>query len=55
MLLYTWKYHKETPCVAILNKSVIFFFFYKIIDQKGGKGPVWGLATVGGGGYEERV
>jgi hypothetical protein len=27
-------YHEETSCVAILNKNVIFFFFYKIAEQE---------------------
>jgi hypothetical protein len=25
--IHTWKYHKETPCVAILNKQKYYFFF----------------------------
>jgi hypothetical protein len=37
--IYTWKYHKETPCVVILNKQMTFFFFYKIGVQEGGTGP----------------
>jgi hypothetical protein len=28
--------------VAILNKNVIFFFFYKIGEQEGRIGPAWG-------------
>jgi hypothetical protein len=24
--IYTWKFHKETPCLAILNKNCIFYF-----------------------------
>jgi RNase P subunit RPR2 len=24
--IYTWKYHKEIPCVAILNKQKCHFF-----------------------------
>jgi hypothetical protein len=37
--MYTWKYHKETPCVATFitnGKNVmffLFFFFYKIVEQ----------------------
>jgi hypothetical protein len=34
--MHTWKCHKETPCIAILNKNVIFFF-YKIREQESGK------------------
>jgi hypothetical protein len=40
--IYTWKCHEEAPCVAILNKNVILFFFYKIAEQEVGTGPVWG-------------
>jgi hypothetical protein len=25
--IYTWKCHKETPCVAILNKKKSFFSY----------------------------
>jgi hypothetical protein len=44
--MFTWKCHKETPCVAILNKqkvpfSLSFFFLYKIGEQKGGTSPAW--------------
>jgi hypothetical protein len=28
--------------VAILNKNVIFFFFYKVGEEEGRTGPVWG-------------
>jgi hypothetical protein len=40
--IYTWKCHKETPCVVILNKNVLFFFIYKIREQEGGTGLAWG-------------
>jgi hypothetical protein len=35
--------HKETRCVAILNKQKchIFIFFYKIGEQEGGTDSVW--------------
>jgi hypothetical protein len=51
----TWKCQEETPCVAILNKNVIFFF-YKIREQEGRTGPVWSgrLTPVGGEGCGER-
>jgi hypothetical protein len=26
IILYTWKCHKETPCIAILNKPKCHFF-----------------------------
>jgi hypothetical protein len=35
--IYIWKYHKKTPCVAILkkkNQKYHFFFFYKIGEQE---------------------
>jgi hypothetical protein len=35
--------HKETFCVAILNKQKChFFFFYKIQGQEDRTGPAWG-------------
>jgi hypothetical protein len=44
---------QETPCVAILNKKKMsLFFFYKIREQEGGTGPVWGIGT---SGREEEV
>jgi hypothetical protein len=46
--MYTWKCHKETPCVSILNKNVIFFI-YKIREQKGGTRPAW-VGGIGGRG-----
>jgi hypothetical protein len=29
-----WKCHKETPCVAILNKNVFFFSFTKLENRR---------------------
>jgi hypothetical protein len=38
--IYTWKCHKETPCIAILNKQkYLFFFFFKNGEQEGQTGP----------------
>jgi hypothetical protein len=54
-LICTWKCHKETPCVATLNKQKCHFFSYKIKEQEGATGPAWGLAPVGVGRYKERV
>jgi hypothetical protein len=36
-----WNCHKETPCIAILNKQKCHFFpfFYKIREQEGRTGP----------------
>jgi hypothetical protein len=37
-------------CTAILNKQkCYFFFFYKIREQKGRTGPVWGTGASGKG------
>jgi hypothetical protein len=47
---YIWKCHKETPCIAILNKQKAFF-----PKQKDKTGPVWGLVPEGGEGYKGRV
>jgi hypothetical protein len=33
-LLYTWKYHNEIPCIAVLNKQNHLFFFSKTEDRK---------------------
>jgi hypothetical protein len=54
--IYTWK---DAPCVAILNKQkchIFFFFLYKIGEQEGETGPVWGrrLVPVEGGCYVEK-
>jgi hypothetical protein len=55
-----WKCHKETPCVAILNKQkyhLFFPFFCKIGEQEGGTGPDYGGGQYQweGEGGEERV
>jgi hypothetical protein len=33
LYIYTWKYHKETPCVATfsLNKLFLNFFFFFLL------------------------
>jgi hypothetical protein len=50
MYIYiTRKCHKETPCVAILNKQKYHFFFYKIGEHKGGTVPACGIGTSGRG------
>jgi hypothetical protein len=34
---------QETPCITTLNKQKCYlFFFYKIREQEGRIGPVWG-------------
>jgi hypothetical protein len=41
----TWKCHKETSCVAILNNHKCHFFLlflYKISEKDDATGPVWG-------------
>jgi hypothetical protein len=43
------KRHKETPCVAILNKQKCLFFLNKIREQEGRRGPAWGFGTSGRG------
>jgi hypothetical protein len=41
---YIWKFHKETPCVAILNKNKCHFvLIYLIKEQKGVTGAAWGV------------
>jgi hypothetical protein len=50
--IYTWKYHKETPCVANLNKQtnknvLLFFPFTKLENKISGTGPAWGFGTSG--------
>jgi hypothetical protein len=48
--------HKETPCIAILNKNVIFFFFYKIKEQGGqNRSCLGGWYQWEGGGCGEMV
>jgi hypothetical protein len=47
-IIYTWKCHKETFCVTILNKQKMsFFFFYKIGEQEDGTGSAWEVDTSG--------
>jgi hypothetical protein len=44
----TWKCHEETPCIAILNNQKCHFKkFYKIREQEGRRGSVWGVDTSG--------
>jgi hypothetical protein len=48
--IYTWKYHKETPCIATFiskkEKCHFFsFFLYKIREQEG---PAKGVGESGG-------
>jgi hypothetical protein len=41
---------QENSCVTILNKQKLsFFFLFKIRDQKGSIGPVWGVGINGKG------
>jgi hypothetical protein len=45
--IYTWKYNKETLCVAIFTPKkqkchYFLFFFYKIGEQKSRTGPAKG-------------
>jgi hypothetical protein len=49
--IYTWKCHKETPCVALLNKQKCLFKTKqnKNREQEGKTGPVWGFGTNGRG------
>jgi hypothetical protein len=42
-----WKYHNESPCIAILSKQKVFFFKNK--GQKAKTGPVWGVGISGMG------
>jgi hypothetical protein len=43
-------------CIAILNKTSLFFFFYKNEEQEGITGYLWwGWYQWEGGGCEERV
>jgi hypothetical protein len=35
----------ETACIAILNKQKLIFFSYKIGEQEGRIGPVWGRGS----------
>jgi hypothetical protein len=48
--IYTWKCHKETPYIAMLNKQKCHFFLLQIGEQEGRTGSVWGvLVPVGEG------
>jgi hypothetical protein len=44
------KMSQEKPMYSYLKQTKMsFFFFYKIREQEGRIGPVWGLATNGRG------
>jgi hypothetical protein len=47
--IYTWKCHKETPCIVILKKQkghfLFFFFLYKIREQESRTGPAGGVSS----------
>jgi hypothetical protein len=55
IIQYTWKYPKETPCVATFvsnkqNVMAFFFFFYKIGEEEfpySGRGRWWGKGIKG--------
>jgi hypothetical protein len=47
--VFLWKCHKETPCVAILNKQNVIFFFFKIGKQEDRTDPGCGVR---GGWYQ---
>jgi hypothetical protein len=44
--MYSWIYHKDTSCVASLNKQK-YHFLNKIGEQEIRTGPVGGLVSVG--------
>jgi hypothetical protein len=46
--IYAWKCHKETPCVAILNKQK-FIFLNKINNRKAKHALSGGSGTAGSG------
>jgi hypothetical protein len=43
--IYTWKYHKKSPCSAILNKQKCHHFTKT--EQEGKTGPFWGIGASG--------
>jgi hypothetical protein len=45
--IYTWKWHNETPCIAILNKQTNTSFF-KNREQEGKTDPFLVLVPVRG-------
>jgi hypothetical protein len=51
--MYAWKCHKETPCVATLNKQKCLFS--KLEDRKVKQVLSGGVVPVGGGGHKERM
>jgi hypothetical protein len=53
-IIYIWKYHNETPCIAILNKQKCLFF-PKTEGRKLKQFWSEGSVAVGGGGRKERV
>jgi hypothetical protein len=55
--IYTYKSHKETPCIAILNKQIVTFFLLQNQRTEGQNKSCWGKGSVPEGreGCEERV
>jgi hypothetical protein len=47
--MYTWKYHKETPCITTLNKQKCHFVFYKNVEQESRTDPAQEFGTTGSG------
>jgi hypothetical protein len=48
--IYIWKGHKETPCIAFLNKQNIilsFFFSYKISENRRAEQVLLGRVGIG--------
>jgi hypothetical protein len=43
----TWKCHKETPCVAVLNKNAILCSFTKSEKRRAKQIPPGGLVSMG--------
>jgi hypothetical protein len=51
----TWKCHKETLCVATLNKQKLLFFFSDTVDRKGKQVLFGHWCQWEEGGHKERV
>jgi hypothetical protein len=47
--IYTWKCHKETLCVAILNRQECLFFFFNRLENRRVLGGTRGRGDEGKG------
>jgi hypothetical protein len=55
LFMYTWKYHKETPCVAVSNKQKYHFPFFFFLQNQGIGGQNRSCLGMGTSGSKEEM